>query len=72
MLFKGVLERMDDEFAYVLLGEEAAEARLPLAFLPEAAEVNDIFRFQIVLAVPASEVCKMKAKNLLEILGDPD
>lgn len=71
MAIRGVVERIDEDYVYILLGEEAVEVKWPRQFLAEAT-TDDIFRFDISLAIPGDEVRKMKASNLLQVLAESD
>jgi hypothetical protein len=68
MTVKGVVARIEDNVAVVLLGEEGLEVRWPLSLLPEVQE-NDLLGYNVKVNVPASEVRKMTPKTLMECLA---
>jgi hypothetical protein len=68
MTVRGVVDRIEEDTAVILLGDEGHIARWPLALLPDV-QPNDLFCFDFQLELPASEVKRISPKSLLERLA---
>lgn len=66
---KGVIDRIEDELAVILIGkEEEAEIYWPLDYLPENSREGSMLEINVELNITETKKRKQKTKNMIDKL----